>query len=30
MSRVRLRKPESTTGGGDDKEARRVEIRLLN
>lgn len=30
MSRVRLRKPESTTGGADDKEARRVEIRLLN
>lgn len=28
-SRMALRKPESTTGSGDDKEARRVEVRLL-
>lgn len=27
--RVGLRKPESTTGDGSDKEARRVEVRLL-
>ncbi|MFT3820100.1 MAG: OmpA family protein [Rubrivivax sp.] len=27
--RVGLRKPESTTGDGTDKEARRVEVRLL-
>ncbi|MFO1329497.1 MAG: OmpA family protein [Rubrivivax sp.] len=27
--RVALRKPESTTGSGDDKAARRVEARLL-
>lgn len=26
--RIALRKPESTTGGGDDKEARRVEVRV--
>lgn len=26
--RIALRKPESTTGGGDDKEARRVEVRI--
>ena len=28
-ARIALRKPESTTGSGDDKEARRVEARLL-
>ena len=28
-ARVKLRKPESTTGSGDDKEARRVEVRIL-
>ena len=27
--RVALRKPESTTGSGQDREARRVEVRLL-
>lgn len=26
--RIALRKPESTAGGGDDKEARRVEVRI--
>lgn len=26
--RIALRKPESTTGSGDDKEARRVEVRI--
>ncbi|MEN9630330.1 MAG: hypothetical protein RJA10_3558 [Pseudomonadota bacterium] len=28
-ARLALRKPESTAGGGDDKLARRVEVRLL-
>lgn len=28
-ARLALRKPESTTGDGNDKEARRVEVRLL-
>ena len=28
-ARVALRKPESTTGDGNDREARRVEVRLL-
>ncbi len=28
-SRVALRKPESTTGDGSDRQARRVEVRLL-
>jgi len=28
-ARIALRKPESTTGDGDDKQARRVEVRLL-
>lgn len=28
-TRLALRKPESTTGDGSDKEARRVEVRLL-
>jgi outer membrane protein OmpA-like peptidoglycan-associated protein len=28
-ARLALRKPESTTGSGDDKEARRVEVRIL-
>lgn len=28
-ARIALRKPESTTGSGDDKEARRVEVRIL-
>lgn len=28
-SRLALRKPESTTGDGDDRQARRVEVRLL-
>lgn len=29
LARIALRKPESTTGDGDDKQARRVEVRLL-
>jgi outer membrane protein OmpA-like peptidoglycan-associated protein len=29
LERLLLRKPENTTGDGDDKQARRVEIRLL-
>lgn len=28
-ARIALRKPESTTGSGEDKEARRVEVRIL-
>jgi outer membrane protein OmpA-like peptidoglycan-associated protein len=28
-ARLALRKPESTTGDGDEKQARRVEVRLL-
>lgn len=28
-ARIALRKPESTTGSGDDREARRVEVRVL-
>jgi len=28
--RIVLRKPESTTGGGSDQEARRVEVRLVD
>ena len=28
-ARLALRKPESTTGDGDDRQARRVEVRLL-
>jgi outer membrane protein OmpA-like peptidoglycan-associated protein len=28
-ARIALRKPESTTGDGDDRQARRVEVRLL-
>lgn len=27
--RIALRKPESTTGSGDDRQARRVEVRIL-
>jgi cytochrome c oxidase subunit 2 len=28
VSRIDLRKPELTEGGGDDREARRVEVRI--
>lgn len=28
-ARIALRKPESTTGSGDDRQARRVEVRVL-
>ncbi len=28
-ARIALRKPESTTGSGDDRQARRVEVRIL-